>query len=283
MRRRLLSMNNYQNTVKQDECALTTEIIGRRIAYPFALLALRIGLSANAVTVIAGLSWMASLPLAVWAGAVLGGGSKTLGLVLWFACGFLWNAGYILDMADGSLARMTGTASRRGFYLDYVFHLLFKPAFLASVGTGLYLSHAGGFGWLLLAILSIPANWSATAGAVEHVLCETFGKRTLPDLPVDSQAFRKLWLGVTDMNSRGSEKASAPLRLLKTLAAEVFSYYGQFSFFSFTVLLDLILAQFFAVVMPVTSACFILVASVLVLRIPFRVIREYGRIAASDR
>ncbi len=273
----------YQDTIKQDECALTTEIIGRRIAYPFALFAKRIGLSANAVTVIAGLSWMVSLPVVVLAGAVTGGGSRTLGLLLWFLSGFLWNTGYILDMADGSLARMTGTASRRGFYLDYVFHLLFKPGFLASVGMGLYLSHAGGYAWLLLAILSIPANWSATASAVEHVLCETFGKRTLPELPSDSEAFRKLWLGTTDMNSLGSEKASAPLRLLKTLATEVFSYYGQFSFFSIAVLLDLVVSKFSTVIMPVTSACFILVTGVLVLRIPFRVFREYKRIAASDR
>ncbi len=278
-----MANTRYQDTVKQDECALTTEIIGRRIAYPFALFAKRIGFSANAVTVIAGLSWMLAIPLVVLAGAVTGSGSKGLGLLLWFTCGFLWNAGYILDIADGSLARMTGTATRRGFYLDHVFHLLSKPAFLASIGMGLYLSHAGGVGLLLLAILSIPANWSATASAVEHVLCETFGKRTLPELPYDSHAFRKLWLGVTDMNSPGSEKALAPIRLLKTLATEVFSYYGQFSFFSFTVLIDLVVSRFSTAIMPVTSACFILVTSVLVLRIPFRVIREYKRIAASDR
>lgn len=278
-----MGTSRYQETVKPDECALTTEIIGRRIAYPFAVLAKKIGLSANTVTVIAGLSWMASLPLAILAGAVSGGGSRALGLLLWFACGFLWNAGYILDMADGSLARMTGTASRRGFYLDYVFHLLFKPAFLASVGLGLFLSHAGGFIWLLLAVLSIPANWSATASAVEHVLCEEFGKGKLAPDTSDPAAFRKLWLGVTDMNKEGQEKASSLKRFIKTMAAEIFSYYGQFSFFSLAVLVDGILACFSNVVLPVTSICFVLVTTVLALRIPFRVLREYRRIAASDR
>ncbi len=262
---------------------MTTAIIGRRIAYPFAVLARKVGLSANTVTVIAGLSWMMSLPLVIFAGAAFGGGSRTAGLLMWFGCGFLWNAGYILDMADGSLARMTGTTSRRGFYLDYVFHLLFKPAFLASVGMGLYLSHAGGFVWLLLAVLSIPANWSATASAVEHVLCEEFGKGRLAQDVSDPAASRQLWLGVTDMNDSGLDKASVPKRFIKTVAAEVFSYYGQFSFFSLTVLIDGILAYFSDVVMPVTSSSFVLVTVVLALRIPFRVIREFNRIAASDR
>ncbi|MCL1909323.1 MAG: hypothetical protein FWG05_00135, partial [Kiritimatiellaeota bacterium] len=53
----------YSSTLKPGEPALTTELIGRRIAYPFALLAKKLGMSANAVTVIAGCCWMLSLPL----------------------------------------------------------------------------------------------------------------------------------------------------------------------------------------------------------------------------
>lgn len=259
---------------------MTTALVGRRIAYPFALLANRLGFSANAVTVAAGLCWMCSLPLAVLAGAVIGSGQQVFGLVLWFLCGFLWNAGYVLDMADGSLARMTGTASRRGFYLDYVFHLLFKPAFLASLGTGLFLVHGGGIGWLLLAILAIPANWSASASAVEHVLCEEMGNGRLGANTADGDSWRRLWLGVTEMHESGREKAAMPVRFIKTAAAEVFSYYGQFSFFSFTVLLDVVLACCGVAWMPVTSVSFVGVAGVLVLRVPFRVVREYRRIAA---
>ena len=155
----------YSRSVKPDEPAVITELVGRRLAHPFAVLAFKLGLSPNAVTVLAGLCWVASTPLAVFAGWLVGGGRRDAGLAVWFLCGFLWNAGYVLDLADGSLARMTGRASRRGFYLDYVFHLLFKPAFLASIGVGLFLAHGGGLGWLLLAVLSIPANWSASASA----------------------------------------------------------------------------------------------------------------------
>lgn len=277
-----MSTTRYSDTIKPDECAMTTALVGRRIAYPFAVLAHRLGLSANAVTVVAGMCWMCSLPLVVLAGAVFGSGRAVLGVILWFGCGFLWNAGYVLDMADGSLARMTGTASRRGFYLDYVFHLLFKPAFLASLGVGLYFVHEGSIGWLLLAILAIPANWSASGSAVEHVLCEELGKGRLTLGTADGQAGARLWLGVTDMHESGREKAAMPVRFLKTVAAEVFSYYGQFSFFSFTVLVDIILACFGMMWMPLTSISFVGVTGVLVVRVPFRVAREYRRIAASD-
>lgn len=271
----------YSETIKPDERAMTTALVGRRLAYPFARLARRVGLSANAVTVMAGVCWMASLPLVVAAGAATGS-RRFGGGVLWFFCGFLWNAGYVLDMADGSLARMTGTASRRGFYLDYVFHLLFKPAFPAALGIGLFLSRGGGLGWLLLAVLAIPANWSASASAVEHVLCEETGLGRLGTDGATGSAGRRLWLGVTEMHDDGREKASDPRRLARTLAAEVFSYYGQFSFFSLTILLDLVLSGLGIRGMPVTAVCFAVLVVTLTVRVPFRVWREYCRIAASD-
>ena len=96
------------------------------------------------------------------------------------------------------------------------------------------------------------------------------------------EAGQRLWLGVTEMHESGQEKAAMPVRFIKTAAAEVFSYYGQFSFFSFTVLIDVVLACFGVLWMPATSVSFVVVAGVLVVRIPFRVIREYRRIAASD-
>ena len=273
----------YSRSVKPDEPAVITELVGRRLAHPFAVLAFKLGLSPNAVTVLAGLCWVASTPLAVFAGWLVGGGRRDAGLAVWFLCGFLWNAGYVLDLADGSLARMTGRASRRGFYLDYVFHLLFKPAFLASIGVGLFLAHGGGLGWLLLAVLSIPANWSASASAVEHVLCEEFGKGRLKPGAGDPSAFRALWLGVTEMNAAASRKRASALGTLRNLALEVFSYYGQFTFFSVAVLADVLLARAVAFSMPVTSACFAAMTAAMAVRTPLRVLREYRRIAASDR
>lgn len=274
----------FDRAVKPDEPAVITELVGRRLAHPFAVLAYKLGLSPNAVTVVAGLCWVASTPLAVCAGWFLGSERRVAGLSVWFLCGFLWNAGYVLDLADGSLARMTGRASRRGFYLDYVFHLLFKPAFLASIGIGLHLAHGGGLGWLLLAVLSIPANWSASASAVEHVLCEEFGKgRLKPCAGDDPTAFRALWLGVTEMNASAARKRTSVAGMARNIALEVFSYYGQFTFFSVAVLVDVLLAPVVAAAMPATSICFAAMVAAMVARTPLRVLREYRRIAAADR
>lgn len=274
---------NYKEAVKQDESALITELFGRRLAHPFALLAHKLGMSPNAVTVLAGLCWVASTPLAVVAGWLSGTGRREAGLAVWFLCGFLWNAGYVLDLADGSLARMTGRASRRGFYLDYVFHLLFKPAFLLSIGIGLHQAHGGGLLWLLLAVLSVPANWSASSSAVEHVLCEEYGKGKLKAAADNPKAFRALWLGVTDMNDPAAGKAASPFGFAKAIVLEVFSYYGQFTFFSVTVLLDMLLSRAVDMPMPVTSACFTIITLIMAVRTPFRVMREYRRIADSDK
>ena len=42
----------YQDAVKKDECALITEIVCRRIAQPLAILAYKLGLTANFVTLL---------------------------------------------------------------------------------------------------------------------------------------------------------------------------------------------------------------------------------------
>ena len=44
---------------------MITELVGRRLAHPLAVLAFKLGLSPNAVTIAAGLCWVASTPLAV--------------------------------------------------------------------------------------------------------------------------------------------------------------------------------------------------------------------------
>jgi len=279
---------SYSSTLKPGENALTTELIGRRIAYPFAVFAQKRGISANTVTVIAGGCWMLSLPLPFLAGVAYEYARYGLSMSLWFLAGFLWNAGYILDMADGSLARMTGTASKRGYYLDHVFHLLFKPAFLASVGLGLCNMCQGSWPGpvfvILLVIASIPANWSATQNAVEHVLCETVGKGG-KEPQLSESDFRKLWLGTNEINDTAADKRSVPARLMKTFVLEVFSYYGQFTFFSMTVLVDILRFYIFTEKngsFHLTKLAFVFIVVVLFIRIPFRVYREYKQATLLD-
>lgn len=271
---------SFEATVKPDECALITERFARRLAYPLARLALKLGMSANCVTLIAGLCWLTSVPLVVAGGYLLGQESVKAGWILWFICGCLWNAGYILDLADGSLARMSATASPSGFYLDYVFHLLFKPAFLASIGIALYLSRDGGIVFLILAVMAIPANWSASSSAAEHVICEETGKgRYKTGSSETGQIDSFLWLGVTDSHAPAVHKSSGFRLTMRVLAQEILSYYGQFTFFSLLVLLDMICAFVGVKVrLPFTSVAFVVLSLFLTLRIPLRVRRDFHRI-----
>ena len=282
---------------KPDEPALVTALFSRRLAEPFARLAVRLGISADAVTVAGGLCWMVSLPLAPLAG-------RLRSPWLWAACAALWCLGYWLDVVDGSVARLTGTSSRAGFFLDCVFHLLFKPAFLFSVGLGVALGlpgtcpHPEAVDLLVfaLAVLSLPANGAAATSAAELALCEEVA---LGRLRPDGAANPALWLGAADVAAPASEKRRTPLRAAKTLAQETLSYYLQAPFFALLVCADLALHlavrgtvvcdrgpladAAYSWQMPVTCAGFAALSLVLVLRIPLRLDRESRRLGRPTR
>lgn len=279
---------------KPDEPALVTALFSRRLAEPFARLAVRLGISADAVTVAGGLCWMLSLPLAPLAGWLRSPW-------LWAACAALWCLGYWLDVVDGSVARLTGTSSRAGFFLDCVFHLLFKPAFLFSVGLGVLIGSndpLGLSGAVLasLAVLSLPANGAAATSAAELALCEEVA---LGRLRPDGAASPALWLGAADVAAPAAEKRRTPLRAAKTLAQETLSYYLQAPFFALLVCADLALHlavrgtvvcdrgpladAAYSWQMPVTCAGFAALSLVLVLRIPLRLDRESRRLGRPTR
>lgn len=282
---------------KPDEPALVTALFSRRLAEPFARLAVRLGISADAVTVAGGLCWMVSLPLAPLAGWLRSPW-------LWAACAALWCLGYWLDVVDGSVARLTGTSSRAGFFLDCVFHLLFKPAFLFSVGLGVALGlpgtcpHPEAVDLLVfaLAVLSLPANGAAATSAAELALCEEVA---LGRLRPDGAANPALWLGAADVSAPAAEKRRTPLRAAKTLAQETLSYYLQAPFFALLVCADLALHlavrgtvvcdrgpladAAYSWQMPVTCAGFAALSLILVLRIPLRLDRESRRLGRPTR
>lgn len=279
---------------KPDEPALVTALFSRRLAEPFARLAVRLGISADAVTVAGGLCWMLSLPLAPLAGWLQSPW-------LWAACAALWCLGYWLDVVDGSVARLTGTSSRAGFFLDCVFHLLFKPAFLFSVGLGVLIGSNDPLGLsgavlAALAVLSLPANGAAATSAAELALCEEVA---LGRLRPDGAASPALWLGAADVAAPAAEKRRTPLRAAKTLAQETLSYYLQAPFFALLVCADLALHlavrgtvvcdrgpladAAYSWQMPVTCAGFAALSLVLVLRITLRLDRESRRLGRPTR
>ena len=277
---------------KPDEPALVTALFSRRLAEPFARLAVRLGISADAVTVAGGLCWMLSLPLAPLAGWLRSPW-------LWAACAALWCLGYWLDVVDGSVARLTGTSSRAGFFLDCVFHLLFKPAFLFSVGLGVLIGSNDPLGLsgavlAALAVLSLPANGAAPTSAAELALCEEVA---LGRLRPDGAASPALWLGAADVAAPAAEKRRTTLRAAKTLAQETLSYYLQAPFFALLVCADLALRAvadaFYAHSslavfvckweMPCTAFGFAVLSLVLYLRIPLRLARESRRLGRPTR
>lgn len=106
--------------------------IARVLVRPLA----RLGVTANQITAV-------SLVLALGAGALFAlGGSPAIH----WAAGIFVLARF-LDHFDGELARLTGTASRFGYYFDYITGGLSHAALFAGIGWGL----AGGplGGWAL--------------------------------------------------------------------------------------------------------------------------------------
>ena len=81
-----------------------------------------------------------------------------------------------------------------------------------------------------------------------------------------------------------NSKTRGIFKTLRILIQEILSYYGQFTFFSLLVTLDLLLYSFIprlTLRLPLTSAAFLLLASAFLLLTPFRVLRDFKRIKGS--
>ncbi len=137
-----------------------TRFVLRPLSYPAAWLALRLGLSANAVSYLSALA-------ALVGGVLLATGSKALMIT----GALLLNLFAVLDCADGNIARVKGTAGPWGGWADalggyaaYLAALLgsgMASEFLAGNSIpglpGLSLPWAAG-GWALLGGLAAGAN-----------------------------------------------------------------------------------------------------------------------------
>jgi phosphatidylglycerophosphate synthase len=89
-----------------------TQHVGYRMGAAVALIASRIGLSPNMVSVLSALITVASTMLAVY----LGQGSFAAGVVIVLGL----QVGYAFDCADGPLARATGQGSSFGILMDKI-------------------------------------------------------------------------------------------------------------------------------------------------------------------
>lgn len=266
--------DSYKRSTKRNEFFLSTRFLTRPLAYPVALLAERIGLSPNAVTVVGGMLWVASVPLFVMGGRYLGTASPRRGWALLLAGACLWPAGVILDVADGSLARMTGKSSSAGYYLDFVFHMIFSPMFLAGIGASLYLS-TGHVMHLVVGLLSICANWGPSYAAKDHVICEAMATRTLRPEKMSRAERADLLLNRIDASTLSGATASGRWQRLWSFGQEALFFPGQFSLFWLATVLDALLWHAGIRTLPALQALFLLVALLAIVRVPFRIRREF--------
>jgi hypothetical protein len=125
--------------------------IARRWARPSAVhgtwIALRLGLSANQVT-------LAALATGLASAAAIGQGSRGA-FVAGVALGWL---SYWLDHVDGQVARWKGTTSLEGVYLDYLMHHILTLALGFGLGHGLMM-HTGHRGWSTAGFL-VAIGWA---------------------------------------------------------------------------------------------------------------------------
>jgi phosphatidylglycerophosphate synthase len=113
-----------------------------------APLLLRLGVPATAVTLFS-LLLVLALPVVAW-----NQGALAMGVVALLVG--------ILDCLDGTIARASGTASRRGHYLDFVTGVLFRIGLYTAIGLA---AAQAAPGWL--------GNWSLPLALVAALLAIT--------------------------------------------------------------------------------------------------------------
>ncbi|GAA1732173.1 CDP-alcohol phosphatidyltransferase family protein [Isoptericola hypogeus] len=119
--------------------------VNRRLGRLLAAAAFRLGLGPNAVTGISALFTFAGV-LAL----ALATPSWALGVVV----SLLLVVGYALDSADGQVARLTGTGSSAGEWLDHMVDATKVVSLPVALLVGLYRADAVADSWLLVPLLN---------------------------------------------------------------------------------------------------------------------------------
>jgi hypothetical protein len=227
-----------------------------------------------------GLFWVLSAPAMILAGWLFGQGNSSAAYWLLGTSLVLVNLGYILDVADGSVARMTGSSSSAGYFLDYVFHLVFHPMYFCSIGIFLYLI-SGWVGYLVIGVLSICSGWGVSFSAKEHVLCEHVAKNSI-DLSNFSDDDRYRFFVDSAVTRQTVTEKRDFRKLCTALIKELLLFPGQYTTFSIVIIVDLILSRFTSADFILLKIMFMGLAVITTLRVPFRIRREYMTLVDYD-
>lgn len=151
-----------------------TRWVNRSLARWVAAVAFRCGLSPNLVSVVSLLVSLAALALLLLAVPH----DTVAGLI----AAVLLAVGFVLDSADGQLARLTGTASPAGEWLDHLFDAIRAPAVHLTVLV-VFLSSSEGAPWLVavaFAFVLVQVAQFASQMLGGMLLDRTAGPRTPP-------------------------------------------------------------------------------------------------------
>ena len=99
-------------------------------------------------------------------------------------CGALLAAGYVFDSADGQVARLTGTGSPAGEWLDHVVDAARTPMIHLSVAVTVML-HLPGLNWL--AVIGLCFAILSTAQFMSQILAEQLVRRSGGEEPTGSR------------------------------------------------------------------------------------------------
>jgi phosphatidylglycerophosphate synthase len=166
-----------------------TRWVNRRVARFVAAAAANRGISANGVTIVSALFSAAAIGCLAFAPA-----SAWLGIGI----AVLLAIGYVLDSADGQVARLTGSSSPAGEWLDHVVDCVRVPAIHLAVLVGIWQA-----GVLPLWTAWLPLAYTLTSAG--HFMSQILAEQLLKGRVNNSQAapgtFRSWLLLPTDMGT----------------------------------------------------------------------------------
>jgi phosphatidylglycerophosphate synthase len=159
-----------------------TRWINRRLARGVVAVAYVWGLSPNAVTVLSAIVSAAGLALLV----VLGP-SPLVGV----GVAALLAAGYVLDSADGQLARLSGRGSPAGEWLDHVVDAIRSPGIHLAVAVSVVIHRPASPEWL--AIVGVLFALLVTGQFMSQILAEQLRKARGESAPAARGGALRSW------------------------------------------------------------------------------------------
>jgi len=252
---------------KSVELHLLVEYLFRPIATPISKGCVHAGITANAVTIMGGALWFCSIPMLL-VGADVYSAHIALGAALVGTAAFLWVFGFLLDVVDGGVARLTNTSGLAGSYLDLCFHLLFNPLFLSALGCFLYIVDPLHVIVPILGVLGSSGNWGPTVAALEQV--------TIANAAANKRTSKDECL-INLVAIRGHEREAGARRrgVVRQLSEEIMYFPGQFVLFFASIISDLFLPKIMGLEFPITLCLFLISCIILILSLPFRMYREF--------